>query len=65
MKVAIGLEDWKLPVFRRRLTAAGYEYQDGGAAGPGITVLTVHTANILKLKRVLEECQAECWQQER
>jgi hypothetical protein len=65
MKAGIAVDDWKLPVFRRRLAAAGYSYQDGGAPTPGVTLLTVQTDDILKLKRVLEQCQAECAKQER
>lgn len=65
MKAGIALEDWKLPVFRRRLTEAGYEYVDAGALTPGTTILTVETNNMLALKTVLEACQAECRKQPR
>ncbi len=60
MKAGIGLDDWKLPVFRRRLTEAGYEYQDTGALTGDTTLLTVETNDMLALKKVLEECEAEC-----
>jgi hypothetical protein len=60
MKVGIALDDWKLPVFRKRLRAAGYKYRDGGEATLGVTLLTVETNDMLKLKTVLEECKAEC-----
>jgi hypothetical protein len=60
MKAGIALDDWKLPVFRKRLAAAGYQYTDAGALVAGTTILTVETDNILALKAVLEECQAEC-----
>lgn len=60
MKAGIGVDDWKLPVFRRRLTEAGYQYKDGGPLTSDTTLLTVETSNILDLKKVLEECQAEC-----
>jgi hypothetical protein len=60
MKAGIAVEDWKLPVFRKRLTEAGYEYEDGGSLTPGTTLLTVETSDMLKLKKVLEECQREC-----
>lgn len=60
MKAAIAVDDWKLPVFRRRLTEAGFAYTDAGA-GPGATTfLTVVTEDGDRLKRVLEACQAEC-----
>jgi hypothetical protein len=60
MKAGIAVDDWKLPVFRKRLTAAGYKYEDGGALTSGVTLLTVKTNNMFALKKVLEECQAEC-----
>lgn len=60
MKAGIAVDDWKLPVFRRRLTGAGYAYQDGGALTPGTTLLTVETSDMLALKKVLEQCQTEC-----
>lgn len=62
-KAGIAVDDWKLPVFRERLTAAGYTYEDAGEAMPGITMLTVVTDDLLKLKGVLEGCQAECRRQ--
>jgi hypothetical protein len=63
MKAAIAVDDWKLPVFRERLTAAGYDYEDGGPLTSNTTVLIVQTNDILRLKRVLEGCQAECRKQ--
>jgi hypothetical protein len=60
MKVGIAVDDWKLPVFRKLLTEAGYEYQDGGALTVRTTLLTVETNDILALKKVLEECQSAC-----
>jgi len=60
MKAGIAVDNWKLPVFRKRLTEAGYEYADGGALTVNTTLLTVETDNILALKKVLEKCQAEC-----
>lgn len=60
MKVGIALDDWKLPVFRKRLTEAGYEYEDAGSFTPGTTILTVETDDMLALKKVIEGCQSEC-----
>jgi hypothetical protein len=60
MKAGIILDDWKLPVFRKRLTAAGYTYTDAGGLAHDTTVLTVETDNVLGLKSVLEACQTEC-----
>lgn len=60
MKAGIAVEDWKLPVFRRLLTEAGYEYKDGGALTSDTTLLTVETSDMLALKKVIEQCQAMC-----
>lgn len=60
MKIAIALDNWKLPIFRKGLTDAGYEYTDAGGLTHDSTVLTVVTDNILALKAVVEKCQAEC-----
>lgn len=60
MKAGIAVDDWKLPVFRKRLTAAGYDYRDAGQLIGDTTLLQVETNDILALKRVLEACQAEC-----
>jgi hypothetical protein len=56
VKASIAVDNWKLPVFRRRLTEAGYEYKDAGGFTADTTILTVETDNMLKLKQVLEEC---------
>ncbi len=60
MKAGIAVDDWKLPVFRKRLTEAGFTYTDAGARTAGSTVLTVVTDDVLGLKRVVELCQREC-----
>lgn len=65
MKAGIALDNWKLPVFRKRLTDAGFEYTDAGGLTADSTVLTVETDNILRLKKVLEHCQLECAKQRR
>lgn len=60
MKAAIAVDNWKLPVFRKLLADAGYSYQDGGAFTGDTTILTVETSDVLALKTVVEQCQAEC-----
>ena len=60
MKAGIAVDNWKLPVFRKRLAKAGYAYEDGGALTHDTTLLTVETTNMLALKKLLEKCQAEC-----
>ncbi|MDH7638981.1 hypothetical protein [Sphingomonas oryzagri] len=60
MKAGVAVDNWKLPVFRKRLTEAGYHYEDGGALTTEATLLTVETSNVLALKKGIERCQAEC-----
>ena len=60
MKAGIAVDNWKLPVFRKRLKEAGYEYQDGGPLTGDTTLLTVETSDMLALKKVVERCQVEC-----
>ena len=59
-KAGIALDDWKLPVFRKALTDAGYTYEDGGAAGPGLTILHVPFTDAAALTRVVADANAEC-----
>ena len=59
MKVAIAVDNWKLPIFRKQLTDAGYVYTDGGALTHDTTLLTVETDDITALGKVLVACQAE------
>lgn len=65
MKAGIAVDNWKLPVFRERLTEAGYKYADAGPLPGDTTLLTVETNDMLRLKRVLEECQTECREKKR
>jgi hypothetical protein len=60
VKAAIALDDWKLPVFRKRLKEAGYTYTDAGGFLGSNTILHVETDDLLRLKGVIEACQAEC-----
>lgn len=60
MKAGIVLDDWKLPVFRRRLTAAGFQYSDAGGLTINTTVLIVVTSDMAGLKKVIEAAQNEC-----
>lgn len=63
MKAGIALDNWKLPIFRKRLTEAGYQYEDAGPITGDTTMLHVQTDDAAALARVLEKCQAECRRQ--
>lgn len=60
MKAGIAVDDWKLPVFRKRLEEAGFTYADAGALTAGTTMLTVETDDAIRLAAVVARCQAEC-----
>lgn len=60
MKAGIAVDDWKLPVFRRRLEQAGYAYEDAGAPSGGVTILTVQFTDQAHLTQVVTEANAEC-----
>ncbi|MEJ7831302.1 MAG: hypothetical protein WKF79_00165 [Nocardioides sp.] len=60
MKAGIALDDWKLPVFRKRLSEAHYVYEDAGSPSPGVTMLHVETDDTAALAKVIIACQAEC-----
>jgi len=60
MKAGIAVDNWKLPIFRKRLANAGYEYEDGGALTHDTTLLTVTTDDMPGLAMVIADCQNEC-----
>ena len=60
MKAGIAVDNWKLPVFRKRLTDAGYEYKDAGALTHDTTLLQVETDDMIALTDVIAACQTEC-----
>ena len=63
MKAGIVLDDWKLPVFRKRLAEAGYAFKEVGHFTANTSVLTIETEFPANLKIVVEGCQAECARQ--
>lgn len=63
MRAGIVVDDWKLPVFRKRLTEAGFEYTDAGGLTHATTVLTVETDDVSRLGDVVKACQHECRKQ--
>jgi len=56
----IAIDAWKLPIFKRVLTNAGYTF----TKNPGLTadtlLLKVKTDNILALKTVIEKANKVC-----
>jgi len=60
MKACIAVDDWKLKVFRKRLTEAGFEYTEAGQLTGNSTLLQIETDDVPALKLVFEQCQTEC-----
>lgn len=60
MKAGIAVDDWKLPVFRKRLEDAGFAYEDKGALTGDTTLLQVSTYDSEGLARVVKRANDEC-----
>lgn len=50
MKAAIAIDTWKLPIFDRRLTNAGYSYEKS----PGLTADTLFLSVVFEDVKALE-----------
>jgi hypothetical protein len=61
-KVAIAIDDWKLAIFARRLSAAGYPYEKGAGVTPDTLMLYVKTENVEALEHVVRAANAEAAQ---
>ena len=61
MKTAgIALDSWKLPIFKKHLDAAGYQYEEPVQFTPGTLILKVHYEWVHELQPVIEAAQREC-----
>lgn len=56
----IALDDWKLPIFKKHLDAAGYKYKVPVQFTKGTLLLKVHYEWVHKLKPIIEAAQREC-----
>lgn len=59
MKAAIVIDDWKLPIFERRLSQAGYAYEKGPGVTDDTLVLTVETGDVKALETVVRAANTE------
>lgn len=60
-KVAgVGIDDWKLPIFKKHLDAAGYKYEVPAQFTEGTLLLKVHYKWVHQLQPVIEAAQREC-----
>jgi hypothetical protein len=61
LKAGIVLDNWKLPVFERHLTSAGYSFENKGQFSPDcLTLVVVYTDDTLKLQKVVQAAFDEC-----
>lgn len=58
-KVAIAIDDWKLPIFERHLRQSGYRFKNFGLFSAGVLVLQVETVNVVALAEVIKAANAE------
>lgn len=58
-KAAIAIDEWKLPIFERRLKQAGYSFKNAGHITPGTLVLQVETTNLEALAEVAKAANDE------
>ena len=58
-RIAIAIDDWKLPVFERHLTEAGYAFEKGPGVTPDTLTLTVLTSAVLALGAVIQAANTE------
>jgi len=58
-KAAIAIDDWKLPIFERHLTVAGYEWEQYPGLTENTLTLTVTTPCLNALAVVVREANTE------
>lgn len=59
LKAAIGIDDWKLSIFERHLSQAGYSFKNAGPLTAGTFVLQVDTTNLGALYEVVKAANDE------
>lgn len=60
MKGAVVIDKWKLKIFERHLTLAGYSYKKAPSLTPDTLTLKVETDNLAALQKVITAAQLEC-----
>jgi hypothetical protein len=59
MKAGIVIDAWKLPIFERHLTQAGYTFKNAGPFTAGTLVLQVVTTNQQALHSIVKAANDE------
>ncbi len=58
----IAIDEWKLSIFERHLTQAGYSFENCGLLVDGALLLRVRTANLVALGEVVKAANTEAAQ---
>lgn len=61
-KAGIVIDEWKMPIFERRLKQAGYAFENAGLLTAGTLVLLVDTTNLVALGEVVKAANTEAAQ---
>lgn len=56
----IGLDNWKIPVFKRHLSEAGYHFDEPVAFTSTTSVMKVYCDWLAKLQPVINAAEREC-----
>ena len=61
MKTAgVAIDDWKLPIFKKHLDAAGYTYTEHPGLTKNTLTLVVEYEWVAELKPIIEAANEEC-----
>lgn len=59
LRAAIAIDDWKLPIFERHLSHAGFLYENGVGLTPDTRHLYVTTSDLNTLEKVVRAANDE------
>lgn len=63
MKIGVVIDAWKLDIFNRHLSKAGYKYDKCNATASGNKLLLkVYTHSVVDMEKVVRAAQDECAQ---
>jgi len=59
-KAGTAIDNWKLPIFKKHLDAAGYKYEEPVPFTEDTMILMVHYEWVHELQPIIEAAQREC-----
>ena len=59
-KAAVVVDDWKIPIFKKHLDAAGFKYEPAVSFTANTSILKVYYEWVHELKPVVEAAMLEC-----